>query len=92
MLIEAIRSLDEENPDQAEIQVQGYGRMSVDTAKNSVMRRLEEAVATIRKSDDDRAWRNIHSVLYSSGVVEAMLTAIVQSSEESGDMRSTEGS
>ena len=90
MLLEAIYELNEKDPEKSEILIQGYGRMGLDTTKKSAIKRLEEAINFVKKSDDPSAWRNVHHLIYSSGVMEAMITAIVEANKELEDIQGNE--
>lgn len=89
MLLEAIYELNKQNPEKSEILIQGYGRMGLDTTKKAAIKRLEEALDFVKKSDDPSAWRNVHHLIYTSGVVEAMITAIVEANKELEDIQGT---
>lgn len=82
MLFEAIYELNKQNPEKSEILVQGYGKISLDTAKQTVITRLEEAIGFIKEEDDSRAWRNAYHSIYSNGVIESILKAIIEANEE----------
>ncbi len=88
MLLEAIYELNKQNPEKSEILIQGYGRMSLDTTKKSAIKRLEEAVAFIKKSDEPQAWLNVQYLIYTNDVVEAMINAIVEANQELKDIQS----
>lgn len=75
MLQEIIREQQESNPT---IQVQGFGTMDLTTAKAGAISRIEKALAKLKGNPDDRDWENAKHVLYDSGVVEGMLTAIIK--------------
>ena len=87
---EAIYELNKQNPEKSEILIQGYGRLNLDTTKREAIKRLEEAIGFIREEDNPRAWRNAHHLIYSTGVVEAMLKAIIEANEELEDMQAKE--
>lgn len=75
MLQEILREQQESNPT---IQVQGFGTMDLSTAKAGAISRIEKALAKLKGNSDDRDWENAKHVLYDSGVVESMLTAIIK--------------
>jgi len=90
MLLESIYQLNKENPEKSEILIQGYGRMALDTAKKSAIKRLEKAISFIKNSDEPRAWQSARHLIYTSGVVEAMLNAIQEANEELEEIQGNE--
>lgn len=93
MLLEALYELNKQNPEKSEILIQGYGRMGLDTTKNAAIKRLEKAISFIKNSDDPSAWQSAKHLIYTNGVVEAMINAIIEASEELEDIQAngTEG-
>jgi len=88
MLLEAIYELNRQEPEKSQILIQGYGRLNLDTTKDQVIKRLEAAVADLKKEDSPRMWRNVYQEIYRSGVGEAMIKAIVEANQEIEDMQS----
>ncbi len=79
MLLEAIRDLDNQN---SEITIAGYGRLSLDAAKQSAIHRLEQTINELKNEDSPRTWRNANNMIYQNGVVKAMFDAIIKANEE----------
>lgn len=81
MLLEALYRLNKANPDKSEILIKGYGRLNLDSTKRQVKKRLLQALENVEQ-DDDISWRNVQNILYSSGVLQAMVEAINEANED----------
>jgi len=79
MLFEAIRDLNKEG---TEIMVPGYGRLDLETAKQSVIKRLEGVIEELTYKDKPQTWSNANHQIYKSGVLSAMIDAIVKAEKE----------
>lgn len=79
MLKELLSENDNSNPT---FQVQGYGTMDMNTTKAGAVSRIEKALAKLKSNPDKRDWENAHHILYSSGVVENMMKAVINNHSE----------
>lgn len=63
-------------------QVQGFGTMDLDSAKKGAISRIEQALGKLKNNPDARDWANAKHILYDTGVIEAMLTAVSKNHPE----------
>jgi len=82
MLTSDIYEMDETS-DSPEVNVRGYGQMTLDNAKTGAVQRIEKALAAIKENPNDvTAWKNAQHVLIGSGVVDALMAAIIVAQAE----------
>jgi len=77
MLFEAINELGREDPNNPQVLVQDYGRITLEQAKDQAMARLEEATKVLRESDDPDTWRKVYGIV-GTGIFGNMLRAIIE--------------
>lgn len=59
------------------VQIQGYGKMTLDQAKRKAILQMEQALSEVKRNpSDSRAWKNAESLLFGSGVMKAVIQAI----------------
>lgn len=75
MLQELLNEQEDSNPS---LTVQGFGTMDLTSAKAGAITRIEKALAKLKANPDARDWENAHHILYSSGVVESMMNAVIK--------------
>jgi len=78
MLSDVILVLSENNNPTNPLNVKGYGQISHETAVATTISRLE-AVINGLKNADENAWANAKHALYSSGVLEEIINAAINS-------------
>jgi len=76
MLNDVIHNLRE----QQDILVKGYGKINLDTARSTSIRRLEQAIESLNNGDE-LAWKNAYHILYGSGVLQEILKAAMNADE-----------
>jgi len=74
--------LEQEQGTSQEINIPGYGQMTLDTAKTNAISRIEKALNYVKSNPNDPIhWKNAKEVLIDSGVLPSMMDAIINSTE-----------
>lgn len=69
--------------EEQEINISGYGNLPLSTAKKSAADKIAHALDYVKRYPNDAtAWKNAQHILYGSGVVQAMLDAIINTEKE----------
>jgi len=82
MRIKQIVEQDVMTQDPSQINIPGYGTLSVDVAKSNAINRVEKALNYIKNNPDDpMSWKNAKEILIDSGILPSMMDAIINSTE-----------
>lgn len=84
---ESIYSTNKENPNNPEVLITGYGRLSMDALKSDIERSIEDVLADAKAGD----WDNVEYKVLKNGVMKAKMEALFQALKELEQIRSRGG-
>ncbi len=80
---ESIYAMNKDEPNNPDVAIQGYGRLSMDGLKADLVRSIEEVLADAKAGD----WDNVEYKVLKNGVMRAKMEALFQAMNELEDIR-----
>lgn len=84
---ESIYSMNKDNPNNPEVLITGYGRLSMDALKSDIERSILDVVKAIKEDN----WENVEYSLYSNSVLKNKIEALAKAMDELEQIRSRGG-